>query len=455
MNPPEVNDAESPPVRPPELTPGLPSPLELPRFIAGLMRGFPARAAAGAGSLMVSSALAQIGTFVSFVIVARLLDQAALGDYAAGMAIASVVVGGPGSGLPMFILRELPARGIDRGLTRSLVLVQLAITAGGGVLGALLGAILIGGWLGFAVAGAAGLSQAVISVLAVGASLHVARGRYVPAALVRGFAGLASAVVTIALVRMGAGIVGASASFAVAGILPAIYLIATDDADPAAPGGTGRVLPPFWTFVGIGSISGGYQRVDSIVLLAVSTPLAVGAYAAAYRFVGLFVLIIMSFGAVWVSWLAGTGDIRSAWLARRRQVTALLAGAVVPLAVVSAVLMPQLVALVYGDALDGAVLPARILMLSVIASALYWPAVGFVTAIGRESVWLKVLCASVLADAAAVAVLGSRWGASGAAIAWLLIEVLTLLAMSWLSRASGGTNPGAQHERTGRSASRG
>jgi O-antigen/teichoic acid export membrane protein len=406
-------------------------------FWVALLHSTPGRAAVGASGLTISSAVAQLGTFVSFVIVARIVNRSDLGAYASGMAIASVVVGGPGSGLPLFAMREVPAGRGGRAFVRRLVFLQLLVTCAGTAVAAALGGLLIGGRLGIGVAGAAGLSQVAISLLALAAALHISAGRYLPASVGRLVLGLGSAAVTAMMLAIGVGVVGAAGSIAIAGAAPALFLLATRPSDDQSAGGTGPSGPirP-WTFVGIGSVSGGYQRVDSVVLLAVSSSIAVGAYAAAYRFVGLFTLIITNFGAVWVSWLAGTSDIGEAWLARRRQVTLLLAGVVVPVAAFSIVFMHQLVALLYGEHLDGVVSPARILMLSVVAAAFYWPAVGYLTATGRESAWLKLLAGSVMADAIAVALLGRHWGATGAAASFLLVEIVTLTAVTWLSRSA-------------------
>jgi O-antigen/teichoic acid export membrane protein len=106
-------------------------------------------------------------------------------------------------------------------------------------------------------------------------------------------------------------------------------------------------------------------------------------------------------------------------------------------------LAPWAIRLVYGSSFVSAVTPARLLLLSILPLALYLPSAAALTAAGRERTWMKIQACGLLVDVVLVAILGSRHGANGAALAWLLSElsvfgIVTLVLARW--------RPGAARE---------
>jgi O-antigen/teichoic acid export membrane protein len=180
------------------------------------------------------------------------------------------------------------------------------------------------------------------------------------------------------------------------------------------------------SFVALGLASGGYARVDTVLLSVVASPATVGLYAAAYRLMGPLQLFLSAFGTVFFSRASRARGVGADWrhLNRRGQVVLLIV--LTPLVVVGVVVAPLAVRLLFGPSYGDAALPARILLITMIPVAWSWPSGHTLNALDRQHVWILILLAGILLDAVLVLSLGHALGATGAAIAWLVVEAATV-----------------------------
>src|SRR5262249_21147585 len=119
------------------------------------------------------------------------------------------------------------------------------------------------------------------------------------------------------------------------------------------------------------------------------------------------------------------------------------------LAAVALILTPLAISTLFGDEYRSASAVGRILILSVIPFAWYWPIIHALNTADRTRDVALLLSTSIITDVIGVVVLGTKFGAVGAAIAWLIAESMllvlaelrfrTLAGAGATRRANGGT----------------
>jgi len=390
----------------------------------------PRRAMAASAGLVVAGGVAQLGALVAAVAVARVLGATSLGIYTAAIAIGSIIVGGLGSGLPALAMREVAAGRAGRRFVRRVLLTQLGMTAGGTVVATGIGMAVVGGargaWLGF-LAGAANIATGQFS-LAGGVCSGL--GRYRRVGFVQGLAGAGTACITILALWGGAGLPGVIAGLGATSATGAVVLwkhashrladdLGHEDLELR------RVAP----FVLIGLTNAGFFRIDALLLPILSTPSTAGVYASAYRMLGPFSIVDHGLGAVLYTRLAQEGQGRE-WKRLRRKGVLYYSLAILPVAAVAFAAMPAIIRLVFGSDFLGAITPARLLLLSLVPKALYWPSAFALNAAGREVTVCKVFCVGLIVDVALILVLAPALGAAGAAIAWIVAETVVMVGLS-------------------------
>ena len=398
----------------------------------GFLHRLPVKAIAAIGSLTFAGGTYQAALFATTVMVARMLGRADLGRYAVSLAIGTVIVSGVGGGLPVFALREVAAHGADRRFVRNLLRTALTATGIATVAAATVGLLLLKGFSGFALGGLAGVCNVVLSLVAAVNAVHSGLLNFRAVVIGQVAGACALVLATFGALHAGWGLPGAIASLGITQLITLSWLLwslrgrLSDHAvvEPSGLFARSRAL------MGVGLFYGGYQRIDSLVILAVTSSATAGVYTAAYRLLGPFSLAAGGFGTVFFARLAAVAPGSQDWDRLRRKGANLLALAVAPVALIMLILMPTIVRTLYGSEFMSAVLPARILILSLVPSTLYLPSAHAMNAARRERALFTVMAGSILLQIPLMMVLASRYGATGAAIAWLLTETVALAGIS-------------------------
>jgi len=373
----------------------------------------------------------QAGVFISAVAVARVLGPGPLGRYSLLISLAGILVGGVGAGIPVLALRETAAGRTGAELNGRLLTSQLTATGAVTTLLGLAGYFLLGGQDGLALGLLAGLSFVAMSLVTLGSSLQAGRGRYLRAVIGESVTGVASAGLTLLALSFGWGLRGAVAALFLGALAGALVLWAgVPRSWPGASGPVSQALRQSAPFLALGLFNAGYLRIDIVILSLVASTGTVGIYSAAYRVLGPFGLLMSGFGTVLLARLSTPGRSQDRWHAVRRYGRLLLVGVTLPVVAGGLLAIPWLVDVVYGPSYSASVLPARVLLCSVLPLAWYWPSAHALNAAGREKTWTLLLGILIVTDAVLVAVLGRALGATGAAAAWLLAESLLLIPVS-------------------------
>jgi PST family polysaccharide transporter len=373
----------------------------------------------------------QAGVFVSAVAVARVLGPGPLGRYSLAVSLAGILVGGVGAGIPILALRETAAGRTGAPLNGRLLLSQLTATTIATALLSAAGYFLLGGLDGMVLTMLAGLSFVAMSLVTLGSSLQAGRGRYLAAASGESVTGVAIAGLTLLALSVGWGLRGAVAALLLGALAGALVLWAgVPRSWPGRDGSIGGALRQSAPFLALGLLNAGYLRIDIVILSLVAGANTVGIYSAAYRVLGPFGLLMSGFGTVLLARLSTPGRSQDRWHAVRRHGRLLLVAVTLPFVAAGLLATPWLVEVVYGPGYSASVLPAQILLLSVLPLAWYWPSAHALNAAGRERTWTLLLGIMIVTDAALVAALGHTLGAVGAATAWLLAESLLLIPVS-------------------------
>lgn len=401
------------------------------------LRRLPKRAIAVTGGLVASGAIFQASLFLTTVLVARTLGTAELGHYAVAHAIGAIFVSGLGSGIPILALRETAADGLSRPFLAKILQTELLVTSAGTIAAAGVGWIVLGGPRGLGLGVLAGTAYVTLTHLSLLSAVHAGMHRYRSAALARAGCGCMVVVLTFAALSAGLGIGGALGGLAVAGGVSAGWLLWSARQHASIDGGpdTSSLFARSRPFVGLGLVSGGYQRIDALVVLIVTSASVAGIYASAYRTLSPFILLATGFGTVFLSKLSSTREPDARWHRVRRRGTRLFAATILPLAALAFLAMPQLITWFYGPQFSSAITPARILLLSIVPYALYLPNAHALNAAGQERHLLGVLATSLALEVVLMVVLSHAYGAAGAAWAWLLTELLVLIGVSRTMRS--------------------
>ncbi len=397
----------------------------------------PTRAMASAGSLVAARGMAQLGMFTATVSVARGLGRSGLGTYAVVTSIGALVVGSFGSGVPALALREIAAGRGGGAFLRRLAQVEVVMTAVATLGCAVLCAVFVGGWAGFGYGLLVGLAYILTSMVLLGSAARAGRGQYRRAAMGEGLMGVVQAVATVGALAAGWGLEGALAAIALGALAGALSLWCglRLGAGSATPPPGRRMLRQSLPFVGLGLANGGYLRMDAIVVGAVATSEILGVYSAGYRALGPFSLVASGFGTVFYARLSRSSPEGGEWHRVRRQGRLMLVALIAPAVAVAFVAMPRVVAWIYGPEFSAATGPARILLLSVLALAWYWPDAHALNAAGRERTWVLILASGVVLDVALVVAFVPHLGAAGAAWAWVATECFLLVGVSLAARS--------------------
>lgn len=178
-------------------------------------------------------------------------------------------------------------------------------------------------------------------------------------------------------------------------------------------------------------------NADLVFLRALRGPESVGHYAAAYAPVSLILNVGVAYA---LSLLPTLTRLQSEPSAQRElyQTSAahVIAGAL-PIAVGGFVLAPDIIGLVFGAGYAPAVVPLRVLILSVPISAVRDVPVMAVLSKGREDLVLRVVAASATTNLVLNAVLIPRFGMMGAATATLSTEILRFALSLGYARSLG------------------
>jgi len=402
-----------------------------------ILHRIPRRALAASGQLAVSGGISQVGMLVATVVVARALGRADLGEYAAAMGIGAIVVGGVGGGLPVLALRETAAGRVGRAYVMAVGRAQLAVTLVGSVVAGLVGTVVIGGWHGGIIGLVAGLANVGFSLLALGVGVSSGLHRYRLASLAQGANGLGFAAFTLLAVLVEKSDVSAIAGLGFSAAcfsLPLWLWLARQFPRRGEEENYLHLIRRSKAFIGIGLSNSGFFRIDSLLVLLVASASTAGLYASAYRVLGPFALIGSGFGVVLFARLASL-PIGPEWHRLRRLALRGYRMVVLPLAAATFLVLPWALPTVFGPAFVPAVTPARILVLSLVPKAFYWPGAYALTASGREGVVFRVFFIGMVVDAVLVAGFTPLWGASGTASAWLVTECLVLVGISRATRA--------------------
>jgi O-antigen/teichoic acid export membrane protein len=272
-------------------------------------------------------------------------------------------------------------------------------------------------YAGFAFA--AGTSMLFIAVLR--GRLHF-REAGLSLAIGRWFGAVSSLAVLVANPRDGAlALLGGAL---IGGELVVIVLSAVDlrrNPEPSAPLNETRLtLREAAPFAANGLLATAYNRLDVIVVGALTSASQLALYAPASRIQDAMALVPFAIGAVALPMAAETLQSNGGERQIRHLTTQLLVlafGISLPLTWVIFAIVPQLIESLLGPAYVGASTPTRILLWSVPLSALTAPLLAVLTALGRGGDTTKVFVTAFAVSMTMHATLDPWLGATGAAIA--------------------------------------
>lgn len=374
--------------------------------------------------LVLARSLSQAGLAVAVILIARETGVAGLGRYALLTAAGSVMVSSVWSGGAVLATRHAGSTASwSSGLVRKLSALSVAGAAG----------VLLTGWLAgeerwTAASLIAAMAYLVSGGVAFASGVLCGLGRIRHAAIGEGIAGVLLPVLTGVALALGLRLTGALLAIAAASAV-ALAVMARGLPRSSAPTPSWASL---WPFVLMGLASAGYARLDALAI-RVATPVeTIGLYSAAYRLLGPLLIGASAFGSVYLARLssgAASGD-----RADLRRGSMVLFGVLAPVAAVEMAAAPWLIRVLYGGGFEAAVTPARVLLLSALPLALYWPRAHALNAAGRERTWAALLAGAAGVDAVAAGGAARAIGASGAAWAWVGTEVLLAASVLWVIR---------------------
>jgi O-antigen/teichoic acid export membrane protein len=379
----------------------------------------------GTLALLVARTATQLCSLLAGVLVARNLGVDMFGSYAFYWAVGTMFIGGGTSGIPVFVLRETAA-GRSRGQpTATLFALFVVLACVGGSLAA--AAVALAAPVGATKVQAA-LVLMAFSLLAVPpffSAIRIGRGEISRASIGEGLVGPVALLATWATLTVGGGMEGALVAQAVGGAVGTLVLCERLEA------------PDAWNFVGLartarifialGFVNAGYVRVDALAVAAFGDIRALALYSAACRLLGPVSLMTSAFGSVIFARLSALTLGAFEWKSVLRRGTVWLAGTVSAVTATLWLLVPIFMREFYGDSFEDAVLPARLLLLSGIPLALYWPMAHALNASFGESRWLRILLIGMMLNLFLVSITVSRGGATAAALWWCISETLTLV----------------------------
>ena len=384
--------------------------------------------------LIVGASFLQLGIFAAGVQVARAEGPRSFGLYSAAFALGSAIVGGATAGLPILLLKRASEGDINRLVLRRAALLQLCLVIPAVLITAIVGALVLGGSDGAVAGGAGGLLFAIINVARLGQNVHSGRRRYHRSAATDVVAGTLFPILTHVALELQTGIVGSLVAISIA------WAIACSVAWTRLPAlEFGRTpsrlrLRDGLSFTVLGLMHTGYGRVDTVLIVPVAGAVVAGTYSAAYRLLGPFSLIGTAFSTMYFSRLCEYSTDRVGWMRVRRRGTILLATVAIGGTAASFIAAPLLIRLFYGSSFEDSVTPARILVLSILPWALWLPKSAELASLHIEGRATIGLAFGLVLDVLLIIVLGRRFGASGAAWAWVISQTALLLILVLMTR---------------------
>lgn len=383
-----------------------------------------ARTVGPAALLGAARGLAQLGLALATVVIARDLGVDGLGRYAFFTSAGSIGVASVASGLAVAATRDV-AQGVSWSRRTLLGLAPLMVPGAAAVV-----------MLAIAVQGPSVWEAAIFTVasyalsgwLAISSAVACGAGRYRRAAAGEAAAGTALPVLTVLGVAVGAGLHGALLAVGGAALVGTLIIggLGTTGAEPAP-----RTVASSVPFVLIGVAAAGYARLDALAVYFAGGESALGLYSAAYRLLGPVLILTSAFGSVFFAEASRAKGEPDRAVLRRGVVV--LGAMVVPVAAIEAAAAPWIIDVLYGPGFEGAVAPARVLLLAAIPLALYWPFAHALTAAGHERTWARVLGLAAVVDAVLAGWWVMVWGVVGAAAAWVVTESCVAMFLVWRS----------------------
>ena len=394
----------------------------------------PVAALRSSAQVVVGKVFTQLGVFVAGVLVARAEGPQSYGLYSAAFALSSLTVGGATAGLPVLLLRRSSEGDLDRRTLRRAVRLEIGFLVVAVLTTSGVAAVVLGGLRGAGAGSAAGLFFAASNLTTMGQHVQCGRRRYRRAAAADVVAGTLFPVLTYAALRLRTGIDGSLVAIAMA--LAVSCSVAWTRLPELEFDDVPSRLGPMdgMSFTAFGLVNAGYGRVDTVTLARVAGRASAGYYAAAYRLLGPFDLIGAAFATVYFSRLSGYSEDRERWSRVRRHGALVLAAISAAGTAVLFVAAPWVIRLFYGPEYGQSVGPARILLLSIVPWSLYWLKPLDLASVHLEARATIALGVGFVLDFGLVAAVGRRFGATGAAWAWVVSESAMLVGLSLLSR---------------------
>jgi len=371
------------------------------------------------------------------IMIGRQLHVESLGHYAAVMAIALIAVSGVGAGFPLMALRDTVARRCSDRYVSRLLQTNFAVSSAGIIATGTIEAVVSRSAHGFVLGALAGLSFAFMNAMIVVSAAHAGKQAYRSSALGEAVGGLSLAGFTAIALLLGTGLVGVliAATGAWACALVLLLLLLRQHDIGSGPESRRQLFLRSLSYLAVGLSNGGYTRLDAFVLRLVSGASVTGLYASAYRLLGPFGLLGSAFAYVFFGKLPAHGLAWSAgWIEAVRRTQRRFCAVMALLELPVLIVAPLLVAALFGSDYSQAGNAARVLMVSVLPYAWYWPLIYALNSADERREVLLVFGLGAFVDVAALYTLAPRFGPLGAALAWLIAECTVVLIAEYRFR---------------------
>ena len=191
-------------------------------------------------------------------------------------------------------------------------------------------------------------------------------------------------------------------------------------------------------FAASGLMATAYNRLDIVLVAALTTTFQASLYAPASRVQDALLLLPASIGAVALPVVArGWRDSPATVRRNVRRLSAVGFAITFPAALFVAIFAPSLLRVILGDDYAGAAGPVRILVWSVVLSAVSAPLIAGLAGIGRAGDATKAVAVALGTAVIAHLSLDWWWGATGAAVATFLREPAMLATAALLAARAG------------------
>ncbi|WP_171041341.1 polysaccharide biosynthesis C-terminal domain-containing protein [Sinomonas susongensis] len=181
------------------------------------------------------------------------------------------------------------------------------------------------------------------------------------------------------------------------------------------------------SFYGLATLANTSQALDLPVLSLAGGATAAGIYGAVNRWTQPMSLLANAFSTAAAPLISRAGNIVDAWKHLRKAMWMLAAAIVLSGGI--AVASPLIIELLLGASYEDSIAALRLLAVATIFSIVAQPLSVVLQSLGRDRFVAGVLAGAVLIQLALVMALGSQLRATGAAISYLVVEVLQFIAM--------------------------